>query len=175
MNLQDALVACRLAKPNRADSEHKITPPPPLPYVSRRALARVDDPIATPSECPFCGGAVAYVDHAEIYNGRRFGDWPYMLACLSCDAYVGLHPHTDIPLGTLADQDLRDARKAGKEAFYELMRERGWSRSEAYQWLGQQLRLNVNRCHWGWFDERQCERAENLCLNGLAQARKEDE
>ncbi len=41
-------------------------------------------------------------------------DWPWVYICEGCGSYVGMHPFTDIPLGTLADAATREARKECK-------------------------------------------------------------
>lgn len=151
----------------RAYSDEKLEAPAPLPHVARRALRRVKNPIPLPEVCQFCGGTPRIVGHEEIYSGRRYGEWPYAVACDFCDAYVGLHPHTDIPLGTLADKATRDARKAGKAAFFALQELRGWSRREAYEWLAGQLEIPVSDCHWGWFDAETAHQAEQVCEQEL--------
>lgn len=130
---------------------------------SRRATARVKHPAPIPPSCPFCGGSVGIVSNAEIY-GRPFGDWPWALRCddLSCDSYVGLHPFTAIPLGTLANRATRQARKSAKQAFNRIWRERQLSRAGAYAWLAAQMGLTAAECHFGLFDVRQCAKAQTL-------------
>lgn len=147
----------------RANSPGRITPPSPLPYVSRRALARVKNPLPSPTCCNICGSSeVSLVDNASVY-GRSFGDWPYIYRCDRCDAYVGLHPNTDIPLGSLADKGLREARKANKAKFFGMMKRLNLNRVQAYGWLAKALKIPVSECHWGWFDEDTCIRAGQLC------------
>ena len=99
---------------DRAHLPFSIEAPAPLPHVSRRALANVRDALPIPKHCPHCGEDVALVENSVIYNGKTYGKWPYIYRCAPCDAYVGLHPHTDIPLGTLAKKPLRKARIAAK-------------------------------------------------------------
>lgn len=147
----------------RAFSEEVIVPPAPLPHVSRRALKRIGDdaaPIAT--QCHYCNGELALVSNKEIY-GRECGDWPYAYLCRGCGAYVGLHPNTDIPLGTVADRALREARKVGKTAFLGLKHLKGWSRKEAYAWLREKLELPAEKCHWGMFDIETCQKSQWIC------------
>lgn len=147
----------------RATSPRKLRARPPLPFVSRRALARVKDRIEPPTECPFCGGRVELVTHERIY-GRPYGSWPYAYACIrrACGAYVGLHPQTDLPLGTLADRATREARKAAKEPFLRIVRERfEGDRTAAYQWLSRLLGIEESACHFGLFSVEQCRMAEN--------------
>jgi len=150
----------------RAFSTEKLEPPHPLPFVSRKALKRVKNPLPMPESCRYCGPktSVFIGHHEEVYGlGRSYGDWPYVYLCEDCGAYVGIHPATDIPLGTLANPELRRARKHNKNLFNRMMDTDGLSRSEAYQILAEKLGIPVIECHWGWFDVEQCERAGQIC------------
>lgn len=148
----------------RAFKADNIEPPHPLPFVSRKALKRVKNPLPAPESCRYCGPKtpVFLAHHEEVY-GRAYGEWPYLYLCENCGAYVGLHPFTDIPLGTLADADLRQARKANKAKFINLQRAKSWSRSRAYKWLAGQMGIKIEECHWGWFERRECEKAGQIC------------
>lgn len=150
----------------RAENREKIEPPHPLPYVSRRALRRVKDALPPPESCHNCGSMVRLVNNAEIY-GREYGDWPYAYKCISCDSYVGLHPDTDLPLGTLADKATREARKAYKQAFINVQRREGWGRKQAYAWLAMRMGLPVSECHWGMFSVNQAELAGAICIEHM--------
>lgn len=154
----------------RAYSEARLVPPEPLPYVSRKALRRVKDPLPIPRDCRYCGMDVTLVNHAQIY-GREYGDWPYAYWCQHCDAYVGVHPNTDIPLGLLADRYLRSARKAHKRYFQDMQTRARWTRSEAYQYLADKLGIPVSHCHWGWFEIEDCEKAGAICRDKLEELR----
>lgn len=152
----------------RAYSEEKLEAPNPLPFVSRKALKRVKNPLPTPKTCNVCTSpCVELVCNDEIYNGRQYGDWPYAYLCDDCGAYVGLHPNTDIPLGILADSETREARKIHKQAFLKLQASRSWSRREAYAWLAEAMNIPVGECHWGWFDKSQCEKAGAICSQAM--------
>lgn len=147
----------------RAYSPVQLAAPHPLPFVSRRALRRVKDFKPAPTECPYCKlGEVALVSNSEIY-GREYGDWPYAYLCHCCHAYVGVHPGTDIPLGTLADKPLREARKVAKAKFISLQRAKGWGRTRAYQWLADAMGLPKSETHFGWFNEESCAKADLVC------------
>jgi hypothetical protein len=132
---------------------------------SRRAIARVKDVLPAPTVCPHCGSAVKIVRNSEIYNGQEYGEWPWAYKCDGnfCDAYVGMHPFTNIPLGTLATHAMRDARKKAKAAFQPLWESGGMKRTEAYAWLAAQLGIAVASCHIGWFDVEQCNRVVEAC------------
>ena len=140
--------------------------PPPTPEnPSRRATAHVSNPLPLPTLCRFCGGSCAVVGHEVVYNGRRFGDWPWAVMCLSCRAYVGLHPFTAIPLGTLANAEIRAWRKRAKLAFNPLWEGAAapMTRDGAYAWLAASLGIPAAECHIGWFDEPMCAEVALVC------------
>jgi hypothetical protein len=125
---------------------------------SRSAIARVRNPLPEPTTCRFCGGKVEIVNNSKIY-GKCYGEWPWAYRCDCCHSYVGMHPFTAIPLGTLANAATREARKKAKAAFNPLWQGKRMSRTEAYQWLAGALGIaNVEECHIGWFDVAMCER-----------------
>ncbi|EDR6629479.1 hypothetical protein XS22_001878 [Salmonella enterica subsp. enterica] len=129
---------------------------------SRKATKRVSNPLPVPTECIFCSGAVRIGTHEEVY-GRDYSEWPYVYICESCRAYVGLHPFTSIPLGTLADQKTREARKTCKLPFEQIWKSGQMTRSQAYQWLAEKMGIPVTECHFGWFDVEQCKSAKEIC------------
>lgn len=133
---------------------------------SAKAIARVKDQLPAPTICRYagCGGDVRIVNHAAIYHGRTYGDWPWVYRCEGCGARVGMHPFTNLPLGTLADDALRDVRNACKKPFEALWRDGGMGRSAAYRWLGAAMGKSVAECHFGLFEADECERARTLCL-----------
>ncbi|EKS6335744.1 hypothetical protein OR191_002423 [Enterobacter hormaechei] len=135
---------------------------------SRKAMARVKNPLPAPTECRFCHSEVRVATHQEVY-GRDYSDWPYMYLCGNCGACVGMHPFTNIPLGTLADRATREARKNCKKPFEALWRSGRMSRTEAYIWLAAELNIPVGECHFGWFDISQCEAAKRACLSVSAE------
>lgn len=149
----------------RSTSSERLIAPHPLPHVSRSALRRVKDPVPVPACCPYCSSRVALVSNAAIY-GREYGIWPYAYKCSSssCDAFVELHPDTDIPLGTLADKALREARKEAKRFFQAFQAQHGFSRGAAYRWLAEELGIPASECHFGWFDANRCGQAAAICL-----------
>lgn len=150
-------------KDPRASSTERLVTREPLPVISRRALNRINHPAPIPAACNCCGRAgVELVNNGEIYNGRSYGEWPYAYLCRNCGAYVGLHPGTDIPLGTLADKPLRDDRQKGKAVFNQLWRDH-MTRTQAYAWLAQAMRIAPEECHFGLFDSEQCLQARILC------------
>jgi len=133
--------------------------------VSHTAIARVSNPLPEPTVCPHCRGAVVLANNSKIY-GKAYGQWPWVYRCIndSCDSYVGLHPFTAFPLGTLADKVTRNARKKAKNAFNPIWQSKRMSRSAAYIWLANKLGIaDVNACHFGWFDVETCNRVLLVC------------
>ncbi len=131
------------------------------------AVKRVTNILPAPTICPFCGGPVRLMHHKEVY-GRAYGGWPYAYACedlVTCRSWVGLHPDTNIPLGTLANADLRQMRVYAKESFNLLWKGNKMTRNEAYAWLARQMKLDPLVCHIGWFDEEACLKAIEICDN----------
>ena len=135
-------------------------------HPSAKATKRVLNPLPAPTVHEACGTAVEIKHHTQIY-GREYGEWPWMYRCATCDAMVGMHPFTSIPLGTLADRALRAARNAAKKPFEQLWQDQWMTRSEAYAELAAHLGIDVEACHFGWFDAAQCERAGNWARAAL--------
>lgn len=140
--------------------DHWLLPcPPGLPYISLTATKRVRDPLPKPTNCPYCGAAVKLVNNREIY-GKSIGDWPFAYHCQGCgESYVGVHPDTDIPVGIMADKQLRKARQVAKQSFHDMMDKRGITRADAYQWLAVKMEIPLNETHFGWFDTAACLKA----------------
>jgi len=127
--------------------------------VRASAFKRVLNPLPVPTICPYCDGDVHAVNNSAIYYGQSYGRWPYAYLCEDCRAYVGMHPETNIPLGTLADSILREARKVSKSLFQTKLMEppSNMTRSEAYTYLAGRMGITAGNCHFAWFDVKQCE------------------
>lgn len=124
-----------------------------------KAVARVLEPLPVPDSCPCCGSKHVRVAHHDEIYGKAYGNWPWLYLCVKCRAYVGMHPFTGIPLGFLADQETRDARKECKPAFEQLWQSGKLTRSQAYNELADALGLERGKAHFGWFDVDQCRKA----------------
>lgn len=135
-------------------------------HPSVKATARVPDPLAPPTDCNCCGGAVEIRHHIDVY-GREYNEWPWLYRCSSCGAMVGMHPFTSIPLGTLAGERLRRLRTDCKQPFNLLWQHRGMSRDKAYQLLAEHMGIALTNCHFGLFDEHQCTVARDWSVTQL--------
>jgi len=92
--------------------------------------------------CPYCGKPAKYGPNEEFYNGKRFvgHSGSYMCYyCKPCGAYVGVHQNTTKPLGTMANQELRDWRRKAHAVFDPLWQSRRMTRNEAYQFVSKEL------------------------------------
>ena len=112
-----------------------------------------------PQVCPFCRSRVSLIDSAKIY-GCHYG---FIYLCDSypkCDARVKCHPKTIIPMGTLADKELRKWRSLVHRKFDPLWQSGVFSsRQAAYKWLSKAMKLPLERTHVAMFDIRQCQKA----------------
>lgn len=131
---------------------------------SEESKRRVRDPLPAPVCCNCCGGVVRVATHKEIY-GKDYGKYPWAYLCVGCGAYVGLHPFTDIPLGTLADAETRQARNNCKKPFEKIWQSGMMSRTEAYRWLADKMGKTTAECHFGLFNKRECQAAYEICKN----------
>lgn len=143
------------------DPDHGKSPWRP----SEKATKRVLNPLPAPT-VHTCGRPVEIAHHDQVY-GREYSDWPWMYRCAACDASVGMHPFTSIPLGTLADKALRDTRKACKQPFEMLWQRKRMDRHAAYAGLAAHLGIQVDSCHFGWFDAETCRKARDWSVQKL--------
>jgi ssDNA-binding Zn-finger/Zn-ribbon topoisomerase 1 len=131
--------------------------------------------------CPYCG-AEALLESSLLVYKKDYGSVYVCSNYPGCDAYVGCHPGTNIPLGRLADKELRfwkqraheyldvlwkakvimirkRYKKEGKKYFYK----RGEARTQAYKWLSVQLGIDLKDCHIGLFDVQTCQQVAQIC------------
>ncbi|WP_216619040.1 zinc-finger-containing protein [Corallococcus carmarthensis] len=110
------------------------------------------DKYPIPTSCPYCCSAVIYTSNAVIY-GREYGNGR-CYKCTKCDAYVGVHNRTNIPLGRLANRELRELKKECHALFDPIWKQnKRIKREHAYERLAKVLGIPVNECHFGWFDK----------------------
>lgn len=116
---------------------------------------RIRNPLPIPEQCDHCASFdVAYVNNEVIY-GRPCGDWPMAYYCSACEAAVGCHPGTNIPLGRMADKRTRQLRAVAHKHFDPLWRSGAMSRTEAYKLLSKLLNIPHEKCHISQLDAEQ--------------------
>jgi hypothetical protein len=121
--------------------------------------------------CPYCGVLARLETGAAMYPHRPDLSGVYVWTCRPCFARVGCHPDTKIPLGSMANKELRSARIAAHEAFdvhwarKGALSRGGWKprRSDAYLWLADRLGIAYEQCHIGSFDLATCQRVILIC------------
>lgn len=110
--------------------------------------------------CQYCGNETKLVGGDVIYPHRSDLSNSKFYLCEQCNAYVGTHkrPNDDYyePLGTLANEETRKARKEAHAVFDMLWRKDFMKRSEAYKWLAKKLNIPIEKCHIGSSDVNTC-------------------
>lgn len=114
-------------------------------------------------KCPYCDGSAELVKGDVIYPARDDLYNKNFYLCKPCNAYVGCHANTAIPLGRLANSELRRWKMAVHAVFDPIWRTGGKSRGGAYLWLRDKMGLTENECHIGKFNVEQCRKAIAIC------------
>ena len=102
--------------------------------------------------CPYCGKEAEWVENKAVY-GRNFGKSYMIWLCKPCDAYVGCHNNTKIPLGTMANVELRNWRINAHAVFDPIWKQGFMTRGEVYEMLEKQF---GRRIHIGESDIETC-------------------
>lgn len=113
--------------------------------------------------CPYCCQSAALVYGNIVYPHREDLFSKKFYLCQSCGAYVGCHDGTDVPLGRLANAELRRAKMKVHAEFDILWKNKWLSRTKAYAWLAEELGIPASLCHVGMFDVETCNRAVVAC------------
>ena len=90
-------------------------------------------------DCPYCSKEAVWVENKEVY-GRNYGNSYMIWLCKPCDAFVGCHNNSRRSLGTIANKELRNARKWTKNLFIKRKMDDNWkcnkkTKSKAYMYL----------------------------------------
>lgn len=130
------------------------------------------------STCPYCQQPAELVTGAVIYPRRPELAGLKFHQCKPCDAYVGTHKAGDyifiggkkvisdgtLPLGRLANAELRRAKRLAHDAFDPLWGLSGtMGRKQAYAWLARAMDVSKDEAHIGNFDVAQCMRVVEVC------------
>ena len=119
--------------------------------------------------CPYCDKKPVLTDSIEVY-GVSYG---MIWLCKPCNAYVGVHKNSKnfIPLGRLANSELREYKKLAHASFDPLWKKKmqltscskSKARKLAYKWLSSELNIDIKDCHIGEFDIDTCKQVINIC------------
>lgn len=107
-----------------------------------------------PDGCPYCKHPVFVVDSHVVY-GTSYG---LVHKCSNelCDAYVGCHKNSDIPLGRMANKQLRKWKILAHNAFDPLWKTGRMTRREAYTYMQKIMKMDRKEAHIGKFDVMEC-------------------
>ena len=125
--------------------------------------------------CPYCGSR-AYLRPASVLDKTEKEDRDAMFyVCArypACDSYVTAHAASRMPMGTLANRQLRQKRRIAHLALNELWQSNIMTRKEAYRWLQLQLGLEPEDTHIAMFLDYRCGETIRLCRNFMNQYRR---
>lgn len=114
--------------------------------------ARIEAP-----RCPYCGSHSVLRSADGIYKDNSNGAMLYVCKNYpKCDSYVRVHPGTRIPMGTLANGELRALRMEAHRHFNQLYMSGIMSKQDAYQWLSAVLAAPMSQTHIGYLGEYYC-------------------
>lgn len=110
-----------------------------------------------PEKCNYCGSPVIFI---SVPNwGKKSGAY---YRCTKCDACVGVHKGTRIPLGRLADKETRQLRQECHRYFDMVWKGKpspNSRRTIAYEHLAKILKMDADKCHFGNMSIGQLEKA----------------
>ncbi len=112
---------------------------------------------AAPTRCPYCGGRVVFRSADGIYQENHNGRMLYVCSHYpECDAYVRTHDGTRIPVGSMANHELRILRKTAHHYFDQLHKSGLMTKDGAYDWLANVIDAPKSYAHIGLLSEYYC-------------------
>lgn len=108
--------------------------------------------------CPYCGAAARYQSADGIYHDNSRNVMLYVCPNYpECDSYVRVHKGTKIPVGTMANKELRKLRKEAHDQFNKLYMYGYMTKDEAYRWLADIINTTeLSNAHIGNMSEYYC-------------------
>ena len=119
--------------------------------------------------CPYCGAIADLRPASEIYHDESRTDMLYVCRNYPrCKAYVGTYAGTDVPLGPLANGELRHLRIRAHRIFDQIWKQGIMTRDNAYRWLADSFGLRKQDAHIGHMGEYGCRQLIEKCENVLS-------
>lgn len=121
-------------------------------------------------KCPYCGGKAILRPASYVYGTAMIEKGRHLYLCTNwpaCDSYVSAHKSSLLPMGTLANGDLRHKRILAHRALAEYQRCHYMDKWAVYLWLQMQLGLSSEETHVGQFSAEQCEQVIKLCRQSI--------
>lgn len=125
-------------------------------------------------KCPYCHAQATLRPASIVYGTNKQSKGKYLYLCdrwPACDAYVSAHEHTLLPMGTLANGDLRHKRILAHRALKQFQKDCHMEKWEVYIWLQAKLGLHASQAHIGQFSEYMCDQVISLCQQAPASCR----
>ena len=116
-------------------------------------------------KCPYCHAHASLRPASLVYGATPQARGKYLYVCDRwpvCNAYVSAHERTLLPMGTLANGDLRHKRILAHRALKKLQQDCQMEKWEVYIWLQAKLGLDARQTHIGQFSEYMCEQVISL-------------
>lgn len=113
--------------------------------------------------CDYCKNPAERVTGKEVYPHRPDLAGKIIYRCVPCDAWVGCHPGSAVPLGRLADRHLRKWKMTAHAHFDPMWKKGKMRRAQAYAWLAEALGIKATDCHIGMFDVEMCKAVVIAC------------
>ncbi len=115
--------------------------------------------------CPYCGAKATLRPARAVYGDAAKTDG-YLYVCdryPECDSYVGAHKTTKLPMGTLANGNLRHKRIEAHKAFDWMWKSGLMKKWQAYKWMQGKLALTDEQAHIAKFSEYMCDQLIAEC------------
>ena len=122
-------------------------------------------------KCPYCHAHASLRPASPVYGSTPQTRGKFLYVCdrwPACNAYVSAHERTLLPMGTLANGDLRHKRILAHRALKKLQQDCHMEKWEVYIWLQAKLGLDAHQTHIGQFSEYMCEQVISLCQQAPA-------
>lgn len=108
--------------------------------------------------CSYCGASVTLRSAEGIIPQYKPGTMLYVCRNYpACDSYVKVHPGTKLPMGSLANKELRSLRRKAHFHFDQLYKTGLMTREDAYEWLSSILALPMGNAHIGQLGPYYCQ------------------
>lgn len=123
-----------------------------------------------PIRCPYCGAQAALRPSTVVYGDKaRPGEFLYVCPRYpACNSYVGAHKKSLLPMGTMANGDLRNKRIRAHQAFDRLWKYGIMEKWQAYRWMQAKFSLSSEQAHIAKFSEYMCDQLICVCDQVIA-------
>lgn len=115
--------------------------------------------------CPYCRAKATLHPASFVYGSAVQGNH-YLYVCdryPKCDAYVSAHQKSKLPMGTLANGNLRNKRIQAHKAFDQIWKSGLMTKPQAYVWMQAKMGLSKEQAHIAKFGEYLCDQLIILC------------